>query len=352
MWIAPSVPELYSSNIWTDLKRAFQHAIHTGHVEKREHPTRMLLMPGGGQITVRSATEGIRGAGLDGVILDEAALVDVVIWEEVVRPALVDKQGWAMFFSTPKGLNWFYRLFNRKAPGWESWHLPSSDNPLIPPEELEAAELDMGPRAFNQEHLAQFLEIQGALWPAEYFHDHIWTDELPDAFEATVVTLDPSMGASEKSDFQAVIFAGLSGGKIWIDCLILRLPPLELVAAVDRFARRYNADRVGVEANGFQAVLEPLFNLYAERERMPPLPIVLITNTINKTERIKRIDPYLANRQLRFLQNGHCNTLVDQLIMFPQDKFDDGPDALEMAIRLLREVATGGNAPVPTMVMA
>ena len=131
----------------------------------------MITLPGGGQVIVRSATEGIRGAGLDGVVIDEAALVDPKIWSEVIRPALVDKQGWATFFSTPKGLNWFHRLFKSELPGWQSWQLPSSTNPLVSEKELESARLEMGPRAFNQEHLAQFLEVEGALWPAEYFHD-------------------------------------------------------------------------------------------------------------------------------------------------------------------------------------
>jgi phage terminase large subunit-like protein len=127
-------------------------------------------------------------------------------------------------------------------------------------------------------------------------------DQLPSSFEYQVVAIDPSMGKTEKSDFQAVVFAGLSGGKIWIDCRIVRLPPLELVGMTDGFCRMMEADHVGCETNGFQDVLMPLFNMHAERAGMPPLPMTPIINTKDKVIRINRVDPYLANQQLRFCE--------------------------------------------------
>ena len=43
----------------------------------------------------------LRGRSLAGVVLDEAAFMDSAVWFEVLRPALADKQGWALFISTP-----------------------------------------------------------------------------------------------------------------------------------------------------------------------------------------------------------------------------------------------------------
>ena len=54
----------------------------------------------------------LRGAGLSGVVLDEAAFMDAEVWFEVIRPALADKEGWALFISTPDGTaSWFYDLW-------------------------------------------------------------------------------------------------------------------------------------------------------------------------------------------------------------------------------------------------
>jgi hypothetical protein len=51
----------------------------------------------------------LRGRSLAGVVLDEAAFMESEVWFEVIRPALADKQGWALFISTPDGTaSWFY----------------------------------------------------------------------------------------------------------------------------------------------------------------------------------------------------------------------------------------------------
>ena len=54
---------------------------------------------------------GLRGEGLDGVVIDEAAFVKPEVWNEAIRPALSDKNGWALLISTPFGKNWFYEIF-------------------------------------------------------------------------------------------------------------------------------------------------------------------------------------------------------------------------------------------------
>ncbi len=54
----------------------------------------------------------LRGRSLSGVVLDEAAFMDSDVWFEVIRPALADKEGWALFISTPDGTaSWFYDLW-------------------------------------------------------------------------------------------------------------------------------------------------------------------------------------------------------------------------------------------------
>lgn len=163
-WIAPNFG--IASDIWRDLKRACRDAwIAKNEVERR------IELPGGGSVTVKSADnpDSLRGSGLDGVVVDEAATVDHATWTEVLRPALADRLGWAIFIGTPKGNNWFRDLFNYAETDdeWERWQLPTSDNPIIAASELEAAEKQMLPSAYAQEFGAVFIQDVGDLFTRE-----------------------------------------------------------------------------------------------------------------------------------------------------------------------------------------
>lgn len=339
-WVAPSYPTLVASNIWKDLKRATRDA-----ATNTSETDRTITLPGGGTIAIRSADDpdSLRGPGLDGLIVDEAAFLSVEAWQSALRPALADKQGWAMLQSTPNGRNWFYKLFNdaKDREGWMRWQLPSSDNPLMTSSEIESLKLDLGPRKFAQEHEAQFTEAEGAMWPASYFGESIWCTEWPDAFEFSVIAVDPSIGANELADYSAIVFVGLCGGLLYVDANIARRDPGKIVRDTIGEFQRLMPEAVGIEADGFQQVLKPLFDMTCNQMRLPPLPLHLIwTEGVKKEVRVERLDPYLANGKLRFADSLGCNMLVEQLMMFPLKAYKrDGPDALEMAVRLLNHIA-------------
>lgn len=339
-WVAPNYPTIESSNIWRDLKRATKDA----WIDKSEID-RTVYLPGGGSISVRSADnpDSLRGPGLDGVILDEAAFLKPDVWRTVIRQALADKQGWALFATTPNGQNWFYDLFRAASarPGWEAWQRPTSDNPLITPAELADMLEEVGPRRFAQENEAQFVAMEGACFPVEYFADALWCDRWPDKFEAGVMAIDPAIAATAMSDYSAVVYLGRTGGRYYVDCRMLKTHPLGLVEAVAAMCDQYQPVRIGVEANAFQAVLQPLFDLWCRQHKRDPLPIALVHNHEKKEVRIQRLDPYLSQKKFSIIRNQHCKILVQQLMMFPQGEHDDGPDALEMALRLMRHVTKG-----------
>lgn len=156
-WVGPSYP--VASVGWRQIKRL---AVQVPGATIREGE-RLIEFVGGGSVQVRSADnpDSLRGEGLDFAVLDECAFIKEDAWREALRPALSDRQGRAMFISTPKGRNWFWRAFMRgREDGgeWESWRLPTSDNPYIPPAEIEAARAMLPERTFQQEYLAEFLE--------------------------------------------------------------------------------------------------------------------------------------------------------------------------------------------------
>jgi hypothetical protein len=102
--------------------------------------------------------DSLRGIYLDGVVLDEVGDMNPKIWNEVVRPALSDRLGWAMFIGTPKGANHFKDLRDRaeKEDGWSLLEFKASQTGIVPAAELEAAKKEMGDDKFSQEFECSF----------------------------------------------------------------------------------------------------------------------------------------------------------------------------------------------------
>ena len=107
----------------------------------------------------------LRGRSLSGCVLDEAAFMDSGVWFEVLRPALADKQGWALFISTPEGTaSWFYDLWcfaGEEDNDWKRWSYTTIEGGNVPPEEVEAARAQLDPRTFRQEFEASFENLSG-----------------------------------------------------------------------------------------------------------------------------------------------------------------------------------------------
>ncbi len=105
----------------------------------------------------------LRGVRLDYVVIDEAAYCNLgELWGEVIRPALADKRGEALFISTPAGkANEFYDMYQegKGTSGWNSWQLTTLDAGFVGADEIEAAKADMTDRQFKQEFEASFEDL-------------------------------------------------------------------------------------------------------------------------------------------------------------------------------------------------
>lgn len=341
-WVAPNSQQIKNSRIWENLKWACRGAV-TDENDIRE-VDREIRFPNGAIVAVKSAEGDMRGSGLNGVVIDESAFMPGHVWRENIRPALADKQGWAMFLTTPNGKNWFHKTFAAAdgAHDWERWQLPTSDNPIVTAAELESIRTgpEMSPRVFAQEYLAQFTEIEGALFPSVYFDDPIWCDEAADwpaGFELSAIAIDPSIGRESKpGDYSGIVFVGLCNGLFYVEADLRKRPPMEIVADTIAMYRRLMPCVVSIESNAFQAVMAPLFDLVCQRDGIPPLPLMLVDNHEAKAVRIQRLDPHLAGHKFRFRRSNGAERLLEQLQMFPDKNFhDDGPDALEMALRAM-----------------
>lgn len=102
--------------------------------------------------------DSLRGQYFDGVILDEIGDQNPKIWNEIIRPALADRQGWAMFIGTPKGQNHFKDLRDRaeSEPGWKLLEFRASQTGIVNQDELNAAKREMGEEKYEQEFECSF----------------------------------------------------------------------------------------------------------------------------------------------------------------------------------------------------
>jgi len=184
-------------------------------------------------------------------------------------------------------------------------------------------------------------------WPDHYFAN-VLVDEFPDAFELGVIAVDPSKGKEAKrGDYSGIIFVGLAGGKLWVDASLERRPTEQIVSDGIDLAHQYGSWLHGfaIEVNQFQELLVGEFERQVAERKLIPLPIFEITNTVNKKLRISRLGPYFGGGSLRIRNNAGGRLLVEQCRNFSQRDVsgvhDDGPDALEMAIRTGIEIQGG-----------
>ena len=114
----------------------------------------------------------MRGVSLKFVVLDEYGSMKSEVWETIIRPALADQKGSALFIGTPFGRNHFYDLYNyansEKDTEFKAWHFSSFDNELLDPKEIEAARKSMSSFAFRLVFMASFEAASGGIFKEEW----------------------------------------------------------------------------------------------------------------------------------------------------------------------------------------
>jgi hypothetical protein len=113
--------------------------------------------------------DSLRGMYLDAVVFDEVAQMPHRVWAEVIRPALSDRKGWAMFIGTPRGKNALYEIWENatKDPDWFAAMYRASETGIVDQDELDANARDMSPEEYEQEFECSFTAaIRGAYFGA------------------------------------------------------------------------------------------------------------------------------------------------------------------------------------------
>ena len=103
--------------------------------------------------------DSLRGVDFKGVVIDEWAFVDHLVWEQIIRPIIAqDKKRWAVFIFTPRGRNHAYRQWvaTKDNPEWGHYQLDAPTSGIIDLEELEKIRKEVPANTYAQEFLCEF----------------------------------------------------------------------------------------------------------------------------------------------------------------------------------------------------
>lgn len=261
------------------------------------------------------------------------------------------------------------RLLQLPSTGGEHWE--HVNLPALATEEDDALGRTCGeplwPERFNQQRLEQiratigeyfFASLYqqnprpegGTEWPESYFPASIWFEDWPTELTLKVLALDPSKGKeADWGDYSAIVFLGLSpDGTFWVDADLARRPIAEMLDETLDWFVRWQPHALVVETNQFQELLAGELQRLAAERGLLQLPLVPMNNTLSKITRLRTLGPYLTQRAFRFRANSPgAKLLVEQLKDFPRGQHDDGPDALEMALRVARQWLAAGDSSDP-----
>jgi len=323
--------------MWGVLKELGQDVITSAHEN-----TSVLTLVNGRKIYLKGADrpDTLRGVGLAFCVIDEYADIKPNVWEQILRPALADVQGGALFIGTPKGRNHFYELFKfaeaEEDKDWKAFHYSSYNNPLIPASEIEAAKNSMSSFAFRQEFLASFEAASRDIFKEDWI---LIDDEEPEDGNyfitvdlAGFIKVDKeAANKNKKLDETAIAIVKVHEGGWWVaDIKHGRWDIKETCEQIFNAVEEYEPTKIGIEKGSLKnAALPYLQDLMQKRGMFFRIEDCTHGNQ-KKTERIVwALQGRFEHGKVTLNRASWNNHFVDQLVNFPNSQLhDDLVDAL------------------------
>lgn len=210
--------------------------------------------------------DALRGLYLDGVVLDEYGDIKPEVFNEIVRPALADRNGWALFLGTPKGQNHFYELYlnaeKKMAEGDKDWYAAKyavQDTNVIPPKELESLKSSLTESAFRQEFGCDFtsssdnvlIPLDVVLKAIERKHGEFDFEDQP-----LVMSVDPARFGDDSS-----VILWRQGFKCYPPKVFRKIDNMQLVGHVSRLISELNPQTVFIDSGHGSGVIDRLRQL-------------------------------------------------------------------------------------------
>jgi predicted phage terminase large subunit-like protein len=316
--------------MWQALLEVGHPVISSSHVNNLQ-----IKLVNGITIALKGADrpETMRGVSLYYLVMDEYADMKPEVWEQILRPALADLKGEALFIGTPMGRNHFYDLHQYASisndEDWQGYHFTSYDNPLLDSVEIEAAKKSMSAFSFRQEFMASFEAAGGELFKEEHVK---FSEEEPEDGQFYIAVDLAGFADVEKATTKtkrldqtsiAVVKANTEGW--WVANIIHGRWGVEKTARkIFEAVRDYQPAAVGIEKGALKNAVYPYLNdLMKKNQRF--FRVEELTHG-NK----RKVDRIVWALQGRFehgnlvLNKGEWNTeFLDELFQFPNKLVHD-----------------------------
>jgi len=310
----------------------WQNLLEVGHpVIKGSHINNLqITLINGATISLKGADrpETMRGVSLKYLVMDEYADMKPEVWEQILRPALADQKGGALFIGTPAGRNHFYELYTYAQHGddetYEAWHFTSYDNPILDPEEIDIAKKSMSSYAFRQEFLASF-EAMGS----DVFKEDWIQVDIGDFYIAIDMAgfedKNKKRSKNTRLDNTAISIVKVNEHGWWVKEIVFgRWTFEETAQKIFEVVAKYEPVAVGIEKGiSRQAIMSPLTDMMKRTSNFFRIEELTHGNK-KKTDRI------IAALQGRFehgaitINEGDWNIeFLDELFQFPNPQVHD-----------------------------
>jgi len=322
--------------MWQTLLELGNPVISGSHINNLQ-----IKLVNGATISLKGADrpETMRGVSLKFLVLDEYADMKPDVFEQILRPALADQKGCAMFIGTPMGRNHFYDLYKYAELGddetYKAWHFTSYDNPILDPNEIDTAKKSMSSYAFRQEIMASF-EARGS----EMFKEDLVKFGEESSGEGDYYIAVDLAGFEEvnkkrtkntRLDETAIAVVKVNPNGWFVENIIYGRWTLDETAAkIFQAVRDYEPVSVGIERGiAKQAVMSPLMDLQKRHGTFFRVEELTHGNK-KKTDRVMWALQGRFENGFVTLKKGEWNSrFLDQLFQFPDAlTHDDLIDAL------------------------
>ena len=338
MFIAPT-NQMARTLAWDALIFMAQPVIARSNVNNGE-----IILKNGIKICIRGSDnpDSLRGIKLYHVTLDEYQDIKAQTWEYIIRPALSDMQGTAVFIGTPKPeADEFRKLYDlglSESKDWKSWHFTTYDNELIEPSEIESAKSTLSTAAFEGEYMASWDTTGANILRLEWFK----TAEAPEGEYSIYIAIDPAgyenVAEHERKKkhldyFAIAVVRVYDDGKWWVQKIDYgRWDVREASVRVLMAVRTHKPMICGIEKGSLQRAIMPYLtdlmrknNIYVHFES-------IATSSTSKANRITyALQGLMEHGRITFNPKENWDELKREMLAFPSTRaHDDLIDGLSM----------------------
>jgi len=329
--------------MWQTLLELGHPVVASSHINNLQ-----IKLINGSTISLKGSDrpETMRGVSLKFLVMDEYADMKPETFEQILRPALADQKGSALFIGTPMGRNHFYELYKyaelEDDETYRAWHFTSYNNPLLDASEIDTAKKSMSSYAFRQEFMASF-EARGSEMFKEEWVKYGTEPEDGDYYISIDLAgfeeVNKKRTKNTRLDDTAIAVVKVNTDGWFVhDIIYGRWELNETASKIFQAINQYRPVSVGIERGiARQAVMSPLHDLMKRNQRFFRVEELTHGNK-KKTDRIMwALQGRFENGYITINKGDWNSRFLDQLFQFPDPlTHDDLVDALAYTDQLAK----------------